>query len=470
MLDDALKAQIADKLKDYLGQGVSKILTGVGGQALGMIFNLLVKGTTDPTAAMLEKIYDELSAIKSQIKNLPHATSVYVIYEKAINDAQLHVETIADLLSFTEERKEIFGTYEKYLGSLKYEQWKGMAKFLTIDPDKTYYSFINSILRAAYGINIANITQPAANGVIAYGESAQSYARVVSQTELDTLPVNITDYIDSQTTIRNSVLAAIAGVISCAQLILKTFKDVAGIEIGEGITTANSISVDSKSKEKIIAALNNPEIKLNFSVTEQKPLPYIIAKLWVPVLNAPKYLCGNAFTVYNAITIDKQNIQLKNIGAKKNLVLSGPEGASIANRIAGHCDYWSTDFSDAKVGWIVNFKDIEKDSTITITAPNIGYLYMYSPEGGILANRIWVSPSKTNFGEFGYGKNAYTWKLQLVPKDGIKSGPGAFHFIVINIKEDKALVNRKFVIDSAGIGSYSLDKDNANHQWDLIPV
>lgn len=468
MLNDAVESTTKSAVMGLLGKGVEKVLTGAGGQAVGIIFNLLVKGTTDPTAAMLEKIYDELSAIKSQIKNLPHATSVFVIYENAINDAQLHVETIADLLSFTDERKEIFGTYESYLSSLKYEQWKGMAKFLTIDPDKTYYSFINSILRAAYGVNIANITQAAANGVITYGESSQSYARVVSQTELDTLPVNFTDYVESQITIRNSVLTAIAGIIACSQLILKTFKNVAGAEVGEGIIKANSITLDNKSKEKIIAALNNPEIQLNFSVTEQKPLPYVIAKLWAPILTAPQYLCGNAFTVYNAITIDKQKIQLKNVGAKKSLVISGPEGASFANRIAGHCDYWSTDFSDAAFGWITEFKNI-KDSTVTISAPNIGYLYMYNPDA-TMANRIWVSPSKTNFGEFGYGRNSYTWKLQLVPKGSIKSGAGSFYFVIINIKEDKALVNRKFLIDSKGIGSYSLEKDNADHQWELIPV
>ncbi|PST83172.1 hypothetical protein C7T94_11270 [Pedobacter yulinensis] len=468
MLDDALKAQIKDKLTGYLTKGVSTVLSGAGGTALKMILNLLAEGTVDPTAAMLEKIYDELNAIKDKIKNLPHATSVFVIYETAINDAQLYTETIGDLLDFNEEREALFGSYEAYLSSLGAEQWQTMAKFLTIEPKETYYSFINGILRAAYGINIANITQVKADAVIPFGDSSKSYARVVSETDLDSIPANFYEFVDTQISIRNAVFTATSGVILCAQLVLKTFQDVVDSRQGKGVLRADALALDSRLMDKIAATLNNPETKLNFMTTEQRPIPNILTKLLIPVLQAPQYLCGNAYTLFNAI-ISKQKVRLQNIARKKYLVLSGPEGFSLANRIAGTCDYWGTDFSDTAISWTVEFTD-PRNSIVTITGPGIGYLYMFNPDP-VVSNKIWVSPSKTNFGEVGARvKNSYYWQLQLVPAGSTKSGPGAFLFTLTNTKEDKALVNRIFLVGSDEAGSYKLDKYDGNHQWNLVPV
>src|SRR6187402_3314744 len=101
MIDDALAAELKDKLAGYLSKGAEAALKGAGGQAAKMILNLLIDGTTDPTTAKLEQIYDQLTEIKKQIKDLPHTTSVYVIYESAVNKAQLFTEDISGLLFFT---------------------------------------------------------------------------------------------------------------------------------------------------------------------------------------------------------------------------------------------------------------------------------------------------------------------------------------------------------------------------------
>lgn len=467
MLDDALKAQIKDKLTGYLNAGTSAIVSGAGGQAMKMILNLLVEGTTDPTAAMLEKIYDELTAIKEKIKSLPHSTSVFVIYETAINNAQLYTETLSDLLFFDDERKEVFGSYEAYLSSLRPEQWETLAKFLTIEPKDTYYSLINAILKAAYGININTISQAGRNNVIPFGDSSQSYARVVSEAELDTLPANFYSYVDAQITIRNAVFTAIGGVILCAQLVLKTFQSIADSLKSNGVLKTGALSPGNQSLDKIISMLNNAETKLNFAVTEQKPIPGIITKLLVPLINAPQYLCGNAFTVYNVIIAQKQKIQLQNRARKKFLDLSGPEGLTLANRIIGKCDYWSTTFSESPLGWTIEFCDLNK-SIVTIAGPDIGYLYMFNPDI-MVNNRIWVSPSKTSFGDVPV-LNTHRWQLQLMPAGSIKTGPGRFYFTLTNTAEDKALVNRIFLVGDDEVGSYKLDRTDGNHQWDLIPL
>lgn len=472
-MSDVLKEQLEGKLKDYLKKGSTAILSGVGGAAAKAIFGLLIDGTTDPTTAMLDRIYDQLTNIKDQIKNLPRATSVYVNYDNALKDAKIQTDTISHMLSFTGERETDFGTFEKYLGSLKTAQLVNMAKFLTMDTEKTYYSFINAILMASYGVTILDLTDssklkgnnagPAA--IVApvmppMGESKYSFAQVVSEAELDPLPASLDKYVITQIAISKTVFTAIAAVYASAQLIYRTLQQVVA-------TNTRTKPADLEVIEQVKATLDNREVKRNFDAGPSQPLPVIIEKILFPILNAPAYICGNAFYVYNAI-IAKQPLRMYNTANRQNLVLIGPQGATLGNRMQGTCDYWSTGFSNANTGWDIAFKE-GKESTITIQSRGIGYLYMWNPDI-MVTNKIYVSPSTTHFGLLDMGKYSYEWKLQIMPQEKPKGSPGRFLFTLVNTKEEKALVNRKFVVGSDEIGAYPLDKFDGNHLWDLVPM
>ena len=454
-----------------LEKGGMSILSGAGGTAAKIVLNLIFEGTTDATAAKLAEISDKLSVLKSKIKDIPHAAAVYNTYYEAIHHALTEVSNIKELLTFSNELKVIYGTEEAYLSTLREEHWRRLIDFLSVNLGNDYITLINNMLRSAYGLTIREINESNTALPIKFGEADRSYARTMNIALLaqDNLPVNVYDFVEEHLQIRHTVTTALSAVILCSDLIFNVFESVEKTSHPVTGDVSNVFSLFSSLPPEIQKGIQNRLTNAEVNRHLFDVLANISVQLLPKLHDAPFYLCGNSFRLYQAMQSQMPKFSLRNIATKTYLALSGPEGFSIANKIAGHCDFWSMAFNTQPVPWVMENKLQTNPNHITLTGPNGGYLYIDSETDGMTYS-VLTSPSKTDFGQPGWGSKSHTWHLQMVPRANVKQGKGEFAFLLTNTSKKQAVVNKIPFIGSAGIGPYTLDPFDGNHQWDITVV
>jgi len=449
----------AAMLKGLAGKGVNAVLGGAGGAAVKMVLNLIFEGTTDPAAEALNKINEQLLDIKAQIKELPDAVTIYQAYNQAILDAQLKVSQFKDMLLFTAERKRIYKDYDVYLATLVDEQWKTMESFLTPGVKDNANAHISNILKTSYGLDKQEITETAFID-LKFGESQRSYARLRSSIDLQQLPANIATYVQGQVQVRDAVIVAISGIVSCVQNIIGVFKRM------------DTDALPSRNRKRIQEKLSNEELKAGYMETDPKlKVPRLYADLLGPLSLAPVFLCGNAFEVYNGI-LDEKNFTFKNLSTKEYVALGSKTNARISpaarantlrqydakGNLENMLSYWRAQFGDKATAWQAEFPDKDKKAgVITLKGPGAGYLFIHgsSPVPGV-----------TTKGELS-NRDFCRWKLGLVPQRNADTGHRNFCFTLDNVEKEKALVNEIPFIGSDHLGYWKLDHFDGNHQWDI---
>ena len=447
--------------KALLEKAGSSVLSGAGGAGVKLIFNLIFEGTTDPAAEKLSQISSQLSELKTGIKNLPEATAIYGTYYQSVYQATSEVLSIHELLYYSKERQELYGTYQDYLLSLRKEHWRKLIDFLSVSLGSDYVTLINQVLRAAYGLKIRDIYEAPSGVQISFGEAEKSYARTLQIGLLDkgNIPIALREYVEEHLAVRNTVLTAVTGIVMAGKLVFETLGSLQSLASGTG---SLKDKFDPEIWASIIERTENKEVVRNLKELQSG----LLQKLLPALLSAPAYLGGNAYRIYMAIQA-KEKCSVKNLATKSFMALSGPEGFSLKNKIAGDCDYWSMKFFSEPVGW--KFEFVPQQSEVTLTGNNGGYVYTADMHNPNFYN-VYTSPSQQDFGEKAWGKNSYTWDLKVVPKAGVTTGAGEFVFVLINVRYGKALVNEIPVIGKSNIGVYKLDKYDGNHQWEILSL
>ena len=323
-MNDAEAAMLDDLISQWITKGVTTALSAAGGQSAKVLLSFILEGTTDPSAAKLNQISNQLSTIKAEISNLPHDTAVYLDHFNAISDAQSVIAEFTELLIYTSQRKISWPTYEAYLASLSDTQWKQLINFVLPGTNKNYFALCNKVVMSAYDQTVTDILESATTQEIKYGDSDRSYARYANSSILKSQPIDISTYINAHHKICHTVLTTITAVVSCVQLVLEVFR-IATSETSNGITSQRS----QKVTDQITDRLKNLEIIARFDTTKERPLPQFYTDLFTRIIDAPAYLCGNAFSVYNGLVKMNQYFYLKNFATQEYLALRDYEGDAV---------------------------------------------------------------------------------------------------------------------------------------------
>lgn len=466
-MDDAEAAMLDDLISQWISKGVTTALSAAGSQSAKILLTFILEGTTDPSAAKLNQISNQLSSIKAEISNLPHDTAVYLDHFNAINEAQSVIAEFTELLTYTSQRKISWPTYEAYLASLSDTQWKQLINFVLPGTSRNYFALCNKVVISAYDYTITDILESTVAGEIKYGNSDRSYARYVNGTVLKNQPVDIFTYINAHDKIRHTVLTTITAVVSCVQLVLRVFRTATN-------AASNAITCQRSQKvtDQITDRLKNLEIIARFDTSKERPIPQFYTDLFTRIIDAPAYLCGNAFAVYNRLVNKDQFFYLKNFGTQNYLALKDYEGDAVDKNALAKVDNLLTMLKPKPLSWNIRFED-KTSSFVSIAGKGTSYLYIDHPANSG-ANILRNAPTQAIFDQLSVrrkltGDVELKWKLQLISKTKTDQEPGKFTFFITMPKYKTSLQNLDFFLNK-GLGMAIPNSESIHNQWEIVPV